>query len=285
MEKNNFPNLQQVLERSTTMEEVWKEYIEILRANPSMENFLYANKLEEFQNMLAIPKLKELEQEFHELKGHLRILSKVYGTKIRLIRRQKDFIGLNEKIRLFILKNSPLDKVNDFLGFRLILCTESEDNPQTIKLCYEVLNKLIEYFVTKRGCILTEAEPIKKEGEVSTKDTRIVIPKESMIFQGCEDNVKDYIRYPKANGYQSLHITFRKADGLVFEIQVRSLAMDIRAEYGSADHTPYKTSRYEGTEMKLDLKKLNIKGFYASPKGDICDQVCLVKAGDPFGLL
>lgn len=280
-----FPDLQQVLETATTMDEVWEEYIKTLRANPSLTNFLYANKLEEFRNMLAMPKLRELEREFNEVKEHLRKIARDYGIKIRLTRRQKDFIGLNEKIRLFLLKNSPLDKINDFLGFRIILCTESEDNPQTVKLCYEVLNKLIEYFVIERGCLLTEAEPILKDAYVTSEASKVVIPQTNMMLPGFETNVKDYIRNPKANGYQSLHTIVRKTDGLVFEIQIRTLAMDIRAEYGSANHLPYKTTKYKGADIELDLTKLSIRGFHASKDGDVCDMVCLVKSGDPFNLL
>lgn len=285
MEDIYFPDLQQVLETATTMDEVWEEYIKTLRSNPSITNFLYANKLEEFRNMLAIPKLRELEEEFHEVKEHLRDLAELYGIRIRLIRRQKDFVGLNEKIRLFLLKNSPLDKINDFLGFRIILCTESEDTLETVNLCYKVLNKLIEYFVMERGCILTEAEPLLKDAYVTNEEAKIVIPDTNMILPGFETNVKDYIRNPKANGYQSLHTIVRKSDGLVFEIQVRTLAMDIRAEYGSANHLPYKTSKYKGADIELDFTKLSIRGFYASKNGDVCDMVCLAKSGDPFGLL
>lgn len=280
-----FPDLQQVLETVTTMDEAWEEYIKALRSNPSLTNFLYANKLEEFRNMLAIPKLRELEQEFNEVKEHLRKIAKMYGVKIRLTRRQKDFVGLNEKIRLFLLKNSTLDKINDFLGFRIILCTESEDNPQTVKLCYEVLNKLIEYFVMERGCLLTEAEPILKDAYVTNEDSTIVIPQTNMILPGFETNVKDYIRNPKANGYQSLHTIVRKTDGLVFEIQIRTMAMNTRAEYGSANHLPYKTNKYKGADIELNFTNLSIQGFHASKDGNICDMVCLVKSGDPFGLL
>lgn len=280
-----FPDLQQVLETSTTMDEVWEGYIQALRENPSITNFLYANKLEEFRNMLAINKLRELEREFHEVKEHLRKIAKMYGVKIRLTRRQKDFVGLNEKIRLFLLKNSPLDKINDFLGFRITLCTDSEDTTETVKLCYEVLNKLIEYFVIERRCILTEAEPILQDAYDADEDTKIVIPSTNMILPGFETNVKDYIRNPKKNGYQSLHTIVRKNDGLVFEIQVRTLAMDIRAEFGSANHSPYKVSKYLGADIELNLANLSIQGFHASKNGDICDMVCLVKSGDPFGLL
>jgi hypothetical protein len=51
---------------------------------------------------------------------------------------------------------------------------------------------------------------------------------------------KDYIAEPKANGYQSLHTCIRSADGLVFEVQIRTLSMHSQAEGGAASHWQYK---------------------------------------------
>ena len=148
---------------------------------------------------------------------------------------------------------------------------------------YEVLNELMQYFIMN-GSLLTEAEPILKgECEGSIKE-ELIIPSESLIIPGFEDNVKDYIRNPKSNGYQSLHCVVRKTDGTLFEIQVRTTAMDYRAEFGSASHLPYKINKY-GAGIKLDLSKIKINGFQASEDGKICDLVGLVNSVDPFGLL
>ena len=283
-EKISFPDLQGVLEVSETLDEAWAYYVKLLRANQSISNSLYANKLEEFRHMLAPTKLRELEKEFYEVKEHLRKLSKKYDVKMRLTRRQKDFIGLNEKIRLYIINNKPMDTIRDFLGFRVTLCTGQEDTKETIKLCYEVLNELMQYFIMN-GSLLTEAEPILEgECEGSIKE-KLIIPSESLVIPGFEDNVKDYIRNPKANGYQSLHCVVRKTDGPLFEIQIRTMAMEYRAEFGSASHLPYKINKYVGAGIKLDLSKIKIKGFQASGDGQICDLVGLVNSVDPFGLL
>ena len=283
-EKISFPDLQGVLESKETLDEAWAFYVKLLRANPSISNSLYANKLEEFRHMLAPTKLRELEKEFYEVKEHLRKLSKKYDVKMRLTRRQKDFIGLNEKIRLYIINNKPMGTIRDFLGFRVTLCTGQGDTKETIKLCYEVLNELMQYFIMN-GSLLTEAEPILEgECEESIKE-KLIIPSESLVIPGFEDNVKDYIRNPKANGYQSLHCVVRKTDGPLFEIQIRTMAMEYRAEFGSASHLPYKINKYVGAGIKLDLSKIKIKGFQASGDGQICDLVGLVNSVDPFGLL
>ena len=58
--------------------------------------------------------------------------------------------------------------------------------------------------------------------------------------------LKDYIRFPKQNGYQSLHHTsYVTDDGIKFpfEVQIRSEAMHKAAEYGCSNHWNYKLGR------------------------------------------
>lgn len=52
--------------------------------------------------------------------------------------------------------------------------------------------------------------------------------------------IKDYIAFPKPNGYQSIHTTVYTGDGGALEIQVRTEAMHQEALYGIASHLTYK---------------------------------------------
>jgi GTP pyrophosphokinase len=68
--------------------------------------------------------------------------------------------------------------------------------------------------------------------------------------------IRDYIAFPKPNGYQSLHTTIFTGDGGIVEVQIRSEQMHREAEYGIASHLSYK----EGPKKRaLDSNFLWIK--------------------------
>lgn len=52
--------------------------------------------------------------------------------------------------------------------------------------------------------------------------------------------IKDYIAFPKPNGYQSIHTTIFTGDGQIIEIQIRTEEMHEKSEMGIASHFSYK---------------------------------------------
>lgn len=59
-------------------------------------------------------------------------------------------------------------------------------------------------------------------------------------YRPVTESFKDYISFPKPNGYQSLHIDAYSKDGVGFDIQIRTKKMDSVAERGVAAHWAYK---------------------------------------------
>lgn len=281
-EKMWFPDIAPALEKGNTVSEISKYYEDELAKYGNVIFDLYANKLGQFRMMAQPKKLRELEREFHELKNKLKVICKDHNINIVLSRRQKDFLGLNAKIRRSLRRNISLERVQDFLGFRLIILSGEKDTLESVKLCYELLEKIISYFVTERNCLLTEAEPVVDTGFVPSENPEIVVPEHSLVIPAFRENVKDYIATPKKKGYQSLHCVLKKADGFMFELQVRTLAMDICAEYGKAAHWKYKEEEYEGEGIEIDLTKIHLPGFTVLKDGTVVDKIGLVKSVDPF---
>jgi GTP pyrophosphokinase len=52
--------------------------------------------------------------------------------------------------------------------------------------------------------------------------------------------IKDYIAFPKPNGYQSIHTTVYTGDGGALEMQLRTEAQHREAQFGIASHLTYK---------------------------------------------
>lgn len=62
--------------------------------------------------------------------------------------------------------------------------------------------------------------------------------------------IKDYIAFPKPNGYQSIHTTVYTGDGGALEIQLRTESQHREAQFGIASHLTYKEIQEGGGESR-----------------------------------
>jgi GTP pyrophosphokinase len=77
------------------------------------------------------------------------------------------------------------------------------------------------------------------------------------------ERLRDWITFPKSNGYESLHTTVLGPDKKWVEVQIRTRRMDDVAENGLASHWRYKGGKTGGKELDDWLK--NIREILENP--------------------
>lgn len=89
--------------------------------------------------------------------------------------------------------------------------------------------------------------------------------------------MKDYIAFPKPNGYKSIHTTIHTGDGGVIELQIRTEEMHREAQFGIASHFSYKevgSSKKSGDSSAMSWirqfipARLWMEGQGKSPTGE-----------------
>ena len=80
------------------------------------------------------------------------------------------------------------------------------------------------------------------------------------------ERLRDWVKNPKANGYEALHCTLLSEAGLWVEVQIRSRRMDDIAEKGIAAHWVYKKNGIMGEgDYEMDAWLNSIKDILVNP--------------------
>ncbi|MDR2359213.1 MAG: RelA/SpoT family protein [Prevotellaceae bacterium] len=94
------------------------------------------------------------------------------------------------------------------------------------------------------------------------------------IYKIIPGRTRNWVKTPKANGYEALHETFMGPQGTPVEVQIRSRRMDDIAKHGVAAHWRYKTQ--ESQESELDKWLEQIRSVLGNPNinaAEFLDQI------------
>lgn len=130
--------------------------------------------------------------------------------------------------------------IQDAFALRIIINSDTMPESQLEKICYS-----IENICTSHVNESLNAHPIPCDKKI-----------------GLTPYSKDYIGFPKSNGYKSLHVSYAMANShnknyssQKFEIQIRTQQMeDIALKI--AVHQKYKEKKYKSVWEALDVNKL-----------------------------
>lgn len=171
------------------------------------------------------------------------------AASVKVFGRMKEIYSLWHKMETKGERN--LDHIVDVVALRVIITPkindddDENDSDRGVWLCYHVLG-LVQHL----------------DG-----------------FQPVPTRVKDYISFPKPNGYQSLH-TALILNGQKIEVQIRTSMMHQVAEYGMASHWAYTDVKRAGKDdlyntpwlssiKEWQFEKLDARDFVDSVRNEL----------------
>ena len=97
------------------------------------------------------------------------------------------------------------------------------------------------------------------------------------IYRYKADRIRDWVNYPKNNGYEALHCTLMSHSGIWIEVQIRSTRMNEIAEKGIAAHWAYKKDGFaEGNESEMDKWITKVKDILVNPDVSALDLLDMI---------
>ncbi len=229
-------------------------YIDILMQSNELVDLVHAEALQKYRDEIINKKyLSRLRKTFNSIYSF--ISQDDMNLCFSIEGRRKSFISADNKI-LKILKDILLSDVNqseeftkllkelkdhslikDTHAFRIIIFNSSKTS------LYKLQKNVVKHF-TEKGSTLLE--------------------------------IKDYLKNPKENGYQSIHAIIKSSTGEFFEIQFRTFEMHMLCETGPASHLIYKPK-----DTSFDRSLIKIPGYGFKEEKDqngnlIIDEIDLI---------
>ena len=97
------------------------------------------------------------------------------------------------------------------------------------------------------------------------------------IYRYKSDRIRDWVNYPKNNGYEALHCTLMSHSGIWMEVQIRSRRMNEIAEKGIAAHWAYKKDGFmDSGASEMDKWITKVKEILVNPDVNALDLLDMI---------
>jgi GTP pyrophosphokinase len=167
------------------------------------------------------------EKQINEFIAPIELALQNAGFKFEVKKRVKTPYSIWNKMNT---KHIPFDQIYDLYAVRIIFDPDANSSETERDQCYHVFS------------IITG------------------------IYRYKADRVRDWVNYPKNNGYEALHCTLMSHSGIWIEVQIRSRRMNDIAEKGIAAHWSYKKDGFaEENESEMDKWIGKVKDIIANP--------------------
>ncbi len=184
----------------------------------------------------------------------------------------RNVIDKDKEINDFI---TPIDAALQKVGFKYEI-------KKRVKTPYSIWNKMVNKRIDFEQIYdLYAVRIIFDHDEQATETERDQCYHIFSIITGIypykADRVRDWVNYPKNNGYEALHCTLMSRTGIWIEVQIRSRRMNEVAEKGIAAHWSYKKDGFaNGTESEMDKWIAKVKEILVDPDVNALDLLDLV---------
>ena len=172
--------------------------------------------------------------------------------------------NLSDKDREITEFSAPIDDALKAAGFRYEI-------KKRVKTPYSIWNKM-----NNKGIAFDQIydlyavriifDPDKESKETERDQCYHVFSIITGLYRYKADRVRDWVNYPKNNGYEALHCTLMSNAGFWIEVQIRSTRMNEIAEKGIAAHWAYKKNGFaEENESEMDKWISKVKDILVNP--------------------
>ena len=159
---------------------------------------------------------------------------------------------------------APIDMALKDAGFRFEI-------KKRVKTPYSIWHKMNTKGITFDQIYDLYAVRIIFDADTNTKETERdqcyhVFSIITGMYRYKADRVRDWVNYPKNNGYEALHCTLMSSTGIWVEVQIRTQRMNEIAEKGIAAHWAYKKDGFaDGAESEMDKWISKVKDILVNP--------------------